>query len=176
MRLKIVNYAIAKLAKEKGFRRKVLGFYLCIHQNEMCEEYTEFNDYDFPKNLMNNLRNDFNSIVNDYGIEYISAPSLHELQEWLREEHRIHVNPEYVAPDTNKYYWRIDSYKTNEYGRFSNSRGYIKEGYVKERFDAYIKECYVKERFDAYDQCLEDGILEAFEMINKVDSENRDKN
>lgn len=67
-------------------------------------------------------------------------PTQSLLQKWLREVHKIHVNPEYAAPDTNRYNYRIDAYSCQFFGESS-------------------------ERFDTYEEALEAGLQHALKLI-----------
>lgn len=106
MKEKIVSNILSKKAKTKGFNYEVLGFFMIDHDEcpPIDIEYCEFNEYEFPMKQFTELRNDFNSLEDTCGLEYISVPSQTQLQSWLREVHDIKV---FVEPYCTGYKWRL---------------------------------------------------------------------
>lgn len=86
--LKLVGLRTAKLAKEKGFNIPVFD---CINENE------EIGDRDqdcIPVNF-----NKFPTVQGSTQNLY-SAPTQYELQDWLRINHKLHIETQYY------YGWR----------------------------------------------------------------------
>ena len=89
-----ITFETAKLAKEKGFKEKVIYYY---HLHDNLRNPILINEIDI---LLKNyktpyeVRRDWNTISTEFGyVENFSAPTQSLLAKWLREEHNIYVSP-----------------------------------------------------------------------------------
>lgn len=147
MKKHYVSLETAKKLKEKGHRELVTHFYrdekltpcVSIHANESIDE--------------------INGIANLSRYDY-SAPELHEVQQWLREQHKIEV----IVGAVYDFTWKDDdSYLTGE--------SYAKVMYYT--YDICVCEKWLVDNvfesnskdYVSYEQALEAGINEALELI-----------
>lgn len=135
--LKIVNYEIAKLAYEKGFRNDPVGLNNGKHY------------YNYKGELDGDVLEEFKhreDKPNDY--LSISAPTQALLQQWLREVHKIHISIDYSSGD-NKYYTNVyrnhDEYLHNITQSLKDNDGFI--------------------YYDTYDETLKIALQDALNLI-----------
>ena len=118
-----ITFETAKLAKEKGFKEKVIYYY---HLHDDLEDPILINEVNI---LLKNyktpyeVRRDWNTISTELGyVENFSAPTQSLLSKWLREKHNIHLIA-YKNINIDGYDWcyittdgitNINSYKTYE--------------------------------------------------------------
>ena len=118
-----ITFETAKLAKEKGFKEKVIYYY---HLHDDLKDPILINEVNI---LLKNyktpyeVRRDWNTISTELGyVENFSAPTQSLLSKWLREKHNIHLIA-YKNINIDGYDWcyittdgitNINSYKTYE--------------------------------------------------------------
>ena len=138
-----VTFETAKLAKDKGFKEKVIYYY---HLHDDLKKPLLINEVEI---LLKNyktpyeVRRDWNTISTEFGYtENFSAPTQSLLAKWLREEYNIHV----ISQIGN-----LDYIKTYHY-----ELRYID----KNKFT-----CKVNGNFKTYEEALEIGLQEALKLI-----------
>lgn len=147
MEEKIIEFKLAKLAKEKGFS---VGGY-----NEYVQYHEEYIYDEDPKHPESHVKDEIrftdrfyhkNSEIScDYSNEfftYYEAPTQGLLQKWFRETHKIDV----VAIPI----------------RFT---GYLEIGYWTYSIKSVYPVGKQKYKFDTYEEALEVGLEEAFNLI-----------
>ena len=125
----ICTYEVAKLAKEKGFKWKCRDYYNMYSELRVngiyAIEYT-------------------NSQIDD---GYMTAPTQSQLQKWLREEKKLHIE---IIATASGYYWVLN--KTNGTS--------ITDSDVLDRWTNEDSG-----RFDIYEQALEDALKYSLENL-----------
>tara|TARA_R110001632_G_scaffold40980_1_gene102808 strand:+ start:1467 stop:1871 length:405 start_codon:yes stop_codon:yes gene_type:complete len=134
MKEQLITFDTAKLAKEKGFENKTPHKLRRDYYNHLGEINGDVTEY-------------IKAYVANKGLEKyntIDAPSQSLLQKWLREEHKINVESNYL-PNIQKYSCL----------------------YIPMRGKACISDRkYVsKLKFDTYEEALEEGLQEALKLI-----------
>lgn len=106
MQEKVISFETAKLAKEKGFDVEIKYYY---DFKKFGEKSVEF----FGKLNANRLTKWDEELRENIHAEYISAPTQSLLQKWLREVHKLHINPAYDHIRNNGTYllWFFDENK-----------------------------------------------------------------
>lgn len=110
MKEQLIEFDTAKLAKEKGFDISVINYYdkkgrLTYSEDYQTERLAESN--------WNNSQGSYPTLAEEVSC---SAPTQSLLQEWLREEHNIHVVaiPSIIMKsdweDEIEYYYNVYSY------------------------------------------------------------------
>ena len=103
----LITFETAKLAKDKGFKEKVIYYY---HLHDDLKKPLLINEVEI---LLKNyktpyeVRRDWNTISTEFGYtENFSAPTQSLLAKWLREEHNIHfeIKPIFDVKDNLKPY------------------------------------------------------------------------
>ena len=132
-----VTYNTAILANEKGF--KDLCNKCWIETKEHILNVGRDGEVTFPKIDARILPKEY---VDEYNIIICDAPTLWDLQKWLRERHDIHVNP------------------NHNYVKNGMSIGYnvSVESFKYKYSGAYIYG-------DSYESVLEEGIVEGLKLI-----------
>lgn len=140
-----ITFETAKLAKEKGFKEKVIYYY---HLHDNLRNPILINEIDI---LLKNyktpyeVRRDWNTISTEFGyVENFSAPTQSLLSKWLREKHNIHI--EISNNNYNKLLnWSFDLHK-------------LPVGIIQmwERGDS---------TYNTYEEALEVGLQEALKLI-----------
>ena len=126
-----ISFKTAKLACEKGYK---VGCDKC---------YTAKGKYLWPPYYGNSFKNG-----DDNGDCMYEAPYQAELQEWLRNEHKIHIvviqtNLPMIEPQTDQWEWGIDVVRVDD----PNKSLCLKMGY------------------ETYESALEVGLYEALNII-----------
>ena len=86
-----VNFEIAKLLKEKGFKGECLGVY-------------------FPNGRFNTFDTAFDYNLNDGNLSHaINAPTLQMAQKWFREEKHLAINP-------STFYRKLEGHELHNWG------------------------------------------------------------
>ena len=143
MKETIVSFPVAKLAKEKGF-------------DEICYSYYKNEELKlgpFCKTITSNLygkRTEIFKYTNSENDNHITAPTQSLLQKWLREEHQINVESNYL-PNIQKYrclYVPMTMDIPN-----------------KEKYSLRSK-YYGIDNHETYEQALEEGLQEALKLIS----------
>jgi|TARA_B110000914_G_C15370642_1_gene403008 hypothetical protein len=134
MKEQLITFDTAKLAKEKGFENKTPHKLRRDYYNHLGEINGDVTEY-------------IKAYVANKGLEKyntIDAPTQSLLQKWLREEHKINVESNYL-PNIQKYSCL----------------------YIPMRGKACISDRkYVsKLKFDTYEEALEEGLQEALKLI-----------
>ena len=138
-----ITFETAKLAKEKGFKEKVIYYY---HLHDDLKKPLLINEVEI---LLKNyktpyeVRRDWNTISTEFGYtENFSAPTQSLLAKWLRERYNIHVTSQIGNLDfINTYHYDI---------RYIDKNKFI---------------CKVKGNFKTYEEALEAGLQEALKLI-----------
>ena len=133
MKEQLISFETAKLGKEKGFDWEVQTFY----DNE-SKRLKKVRGYE-----------DWNTEDDGLGFKPYSAPTQALLQKWLREEHKINVESNYL-PNIQKYrclYVPMSKSISN-----------------KEKYSLRSK-YYGTDDFETYEEALEKGLQEALKLI-----------
>ena len=136
MKNTLINFETAKLAKKKGFNKKVLFSYEYSDKKSFlyCGGVlynSSKNKYGYTENLEYNLYN-HNSHKK---LKVYSAPSQSLLQKWLREKHNIEV---YIIP------WIYNN---------------------KTVYDFFVNYEGESRAYSTYELALESGLLEGLKLI-----------
>lgn len=138
----LVSFKTAKLAKEKGFDGEFYGEHLHLNQNRWftrdgVECYYTFDEY------IDDLDH-FNETIHFL----IPRPTQSLLKRWLRQVHKIHIEPQ-LSRNKNEEYkdWWFYLYPKLSGGRIKFYPSEIGEGL-------------------SYEQALEEGLQEALILIN----------
>ena len=140
-----VTFETAKLAKEKGFKEKVI-YYYHLHDNLKIpilinEVEILLKNYKTPYEV----RRDWNTISTEFGyIENFSAPTQSLLAKWLREKHEIYVTPResYAFDQTLEFVCSVNNI-------------FVNHGNNDEPIN----------RFKVYEDAYEKGLQEALKLI-----------
>jgi hypothetical protein len=138
----LVQYDVAKLAKEKGFNNsfgdgRIYGWYGKVFSNGKPDD--SYGHWNLDKEL-------------------IARPTQFHLQTWLRKEYNIHV-------EVNCYYnpSRIEDKLFYEFGISTKENSF--EGFMYNISHRYkTKDLYYRIR-EKYEQALEEGLLEGLKEI-----------
>lgn len=131
----IVSFELAMLAKEKGFDLLCIYAYCEANKRDsidhiLCTNSNPFGVYQIPKNWNQGYQT------------RCSAPTLDEVQKWLREKHKIHI--EIVVQDfSDGYIWRYGIFPIGESRTHAIYNG----------------------EFKTFEQALEAGIIRALNNI-----------
>jgi hypothetical protein len=139
--LKIVNYELAKLAYEKGFRDDPIGLHSGKHY------------YNYKGELDGDVLEEFkhrHETPNKY--LSISAPSQALLQQWLREIHKIHISIDHLSLE-DKY--SADTYRSANEHIHNITQSLIDNG-------GFIY-------YDTYDVALKISLQKALNLIDRID-------
>ena len=105
-----VNFEIAKLLKEKGFKQPCFYYYdKNVKLNEPYLENGSSTDVEFRVDLT-----DFLGHHNSYSTQYISVPTIAEAVMWLYEKHKIWIHCE-ICFDGNSFIPKITKVVENLY-------------------------------------------------------------
>lgn len=142
----IVNFQVAKLAKEKGFNE--LCFYYYDKSGTLKDPYIEngsSTDCEFSVEL-----SDFLEHHNYKHYKHISAPFQSQLQKWLRGTHNIQIK---IIPT-----WDDESeYTENHQWLYSSIIYYIEDNYLQ---------TIESSNYDSeYELILEEALIEALKLI-----------
>ena len=115
MKEDFVPYELAVKLKEKGFKEKCYAYYFPVN-NELCYNINQFRG----GNLYNCLYS-HNSLPKELvASDFIDAPTIPQVLEWLREEKKIHLIVE--ISDSGWYYtlypnirWENGKLKSDKY-------------------------------------------------------------
>lgn len=148
-----ITFETAKLAKEKGFKEKVIYYY---HLHDDLKMPILINEVEI---LLKNyktpyeVRRDWNTISTEFGyVENFSAPTQSLLAKWLREEHNIHINVfcDYDRKDeTYNTYWNCNIILLNW--------GDDREQYVTSK---------IRNFNNKFEEAYEIGLQEALKLID----------
>lgn len=150
-----ITLKTAKLAKKAGFNEKTFGFYYLKHPKEKINVLT-FNKSDSMHYALMNWNSD--SFLLKDEVEYVSAPTKCQLQNWLREEYGIIIN--------------IDSYYTHNYDIIIHCYEIDCKSYSSMDTDQYWKELtlsteektsnklkyYGTNYYDIFERALQDAL------------------
>lgn len=145
MKETLIEFETAKLAKQKGFDWGCKNFYDTAFGLYSFSECGEFLVAQSGDSIF-----DCNSEFE--GVERLPAPTQSLLQKWLRDEHKIFVNP-------------IPNFKT-KVGQhhlgivYMRSKNEVHSELLKND-DLYKS----KKLFDTYEQALEQGLINALKLI-----------
>lgn len=132
-----VSLKVAKMLREKGFN-EYCGAYYHLNWDDMTEDecFEVAQNYDF-RNKDNGYR--------------VAAPTLYEVQKWLRKKHNIYINSipsESIWGIKNKFTFMIDKL---------NSNGEWEWGWEQEHDNFYT----------TYEESFNEGILIALKEIKE---------
>tara|TARA_R110000851_G_scaffold36063_1_gene94386 strand:- start:121 stop:546 length:426 start_codon:yes stop_codon:yes gene_type:complete len=141
MKEQLITFNTAKLAKEKGFNWGCNYFYTPDKKPYITRGYEYRSDAYVEDHNWNAGMGSYPTKASDV---LCSAPTQSLLQKWLREEHKINVESNYL-PNIQKYSCL----------------------YIPMRGKACISDRkYVsKLKFDTYEEALEEGLQEALKLI-----------
>lgn len=143
-KMKYVNFAIANLLREKGFDEKCFFCYENDWGNHTCklvlkERILDIND---------GLRNSSLSVYGGAHWDCISAPTLSEVLDWLRDKHNLHIYA-FNTKSENCDDWCYEIEKLDDDWTFSKHYG------------------------KTHDECIEGAILQA--LVNFVEKDDDKK-
>lgn len=139
MRDQLISFEVAKLAREKGFDQSTYAYY----NPEGRRFGTPTPNLSDPMWLEIFFRDE------NYYEDQFSAPTQALLQKWLREEHEINVESNYLP--------NLPGYKC----LFVPMTDKIS---TKEKYALFSK-YYGKELHSTYEEALEEGLLNALQLI-----------
>lgn len=143
--MKYVDFGTAKLLREKGFDEKCFFCYEHDWGNRTCKLVTKV-VYCENTSPEDGLRN---SVLKEYGgahWEYVAAPSIPEVLDWLRDKHNLHIYT-FNAKRNNENEWCYEV--ENLYEGWTYSKHYGKS---------------------SHDECLEEAI--SYTLIHFVNGKN----
>lgn len=143
--MKYVNFVTANLLREKGFDEKCFFCYENDWGNNTCKLMLKEQILGIDDGLRNSV------LRSSYGgahWEYISAPTLSEAVDWLREKHNLHVYA-FSTKSGNNDEWCFEIEKLDDDWTYSKHYG------------------------KTYDECIEGAILNA--LINFVGKDDEKK-
>lgn len=146
----LINIAVAKLAKEKGFREKTWD-YLSTHDDEgepnlseSCEVIkVDYNDMDGR------------AYISHPDEELWSRPSKYQLHNWLLKEHQIFVKVEIT--NVARFYTQI----------------YHMDDKNKHNCLFFKSQNVQSEKFDEHDDALDNGLLAGLRLVGSVAEPNK---
>lgn len=135
-----VSFETAKLAKEKGFKKKSRKSYKQPVVTKRGTDIKEARDY----KLMN-TDNAYTSITEiSYPNEDFYAPTQAVLQKWLREVHDIYVEP-LIDPFAGDFWYNLKAFKKNKEKAYKNDLS--------------------NNNYNTWEEALEAGLQEALKQI-----------
>lgn len=130
-----IKFETAKLAKEKGFN---VPTWECFN--------SKGKPIDYSRNIY--------AYENDG--KFISKPTQSDLQKWLREEHKINVESNWL-PNIEKYRCLFIPMDSKKPKTFKTWREY----------DNYRAPYLSFDDFETYEEALEQGLIKGLELIEK---------
>jgi hypothetical protein len=153
MEEQLITFETAKLAKEKGFKEKVLLYYSSLKH---IQDHTENNGWGYFGGCDFNNHKGYRGDKKKKLFPYYSAPTQSLLQKWLREEHKIEVQPRLIT-SLSASLMRSIGKKVENYN-WSIITGINNEEKMFEDFNS--KTSYIR-----YEDALEAGLQEALKLI-----------
>jgi hypothetical protein len=111
MKEQLITFKTSKLAKEKGFKEYCKSGYL---NNKCIEKYHVAGDGLKDWGNYNKESSEFTHTDNAEGFfiplhePYYKTPTQSLLQKWLRDKHKLHVNPRFNGIDKYDYIINLD--------------------------------------------------------------------
>lgn len=152
---KVVSLKLAKLAKRKGFKERTTFAYGDIKERIL------YNYHHGDEELVPGRYNEL--LTTDYDEDKIlkyPAPTLSQLQTWLRVTHKIHVEPK-LNESLFKRLYESSHKVTCLKWRWSVFCNIDDVGYIYESFNS-------KDTYSTYEDALEEGLLKAIELCQII--------
>ncbi len=126
-----LTHELALIAREKGFDENCLSFW--CKDKISPKHFTLRNGFDKPNEILKGIK--FKS--------FLSAPTHQQIVDWLRENHRLHIEI-LLVEDDSKYAWDYDVRKVK----------------MNSSMDMHSERMY-----DSYYEALNKAIEQAFKLI-----------
>lgn len=91
----LVSFKVAQLAKRKGYN-------IIPRFSDIASLYDKKGNHVYYSN--------YGFMGSGVGDGYIPAPTQSDLQKWLREKHKIHINMNFFSPKRNKHWTQFYFY------------------------------------------------------------------